>query len=72
MALNANQSPDVILHKLKEESNNIGFNFATGEYVDMLQAGIIDPVKVTCTALLNAYSVSSMILTADYAIVEPK
>jgi len=70
MAKNANQSPDVILHKLNEEAGNIGFNFSTGEYVNMLQDGIIDPVKVTCTALQNAYSVSSMILTADYAIVD--
>ena len=72
MALNANQSADVILDKLRGEPDNIGFNFATGDYTDMLQVGIIDPVKVTCTALQNAYSVSSMILTADYAIVEPK
>ena len=52
------------------DSANIGFNAATGEYVDMFKAGIIDPLKVARVALTNATSVSSLLLTTEAAIFE--
>ncbi len=47
-----------------------GFNAATGEYGDLIKAGVIDPVKVTRSALRNAASIASMILTTDTLVVE--
>jgi chaperonin GroEL len=52
------------------DSETIGFNAATGEYVDMFEAGIIDPLKVERVALTNATSVSSLLLTTEAAIFE--
>ena len=49
-----------------------GFNAATGEYGDLVKAGVIDPVKVTRSALRNAASIASMILTTDTLVVEKK
>jgi chaperonin GroEL len=70
---NAGQSKDVILNelkKLKAENTQIGYNAATGEYVDMVAEGVIDPVKVTRTALRNAASVATTFLSLDAVIVE--
>ncbi len=72
MALNADVSPDIILSKVREAEAGKGWDFYTGDMVDMYSAGIIDPVKVTRTALQNATSVASMIMTTNYAIVESK
>ena len=47
-----------------------GINMATGETVNMIEAGIIDPVRVTCSAIRNAISVSSTLITTNHAIVE--
>jgi len=55
---------------LQSENKNIGFNAATGEYVDMFEAGIIDPLKVERVALTNATSVSSLLLTTEATIHE--
>jgi chaperonin GroEL len=49
-----------------------GLNAATGVYVDLIKAGVIDPVKVTRSALRNAASIASMILTTDTLVVEKK
>ena len=54
------------------EDENVGFNAATGEYVDMLEAGIIDPVKVERVALQNATSVASLLLTTEATVSEIK
>ena len=70
MAQNAGESPDIILSLLHEAEDNIGYNFATGELADMLEAGILDPVKVTRCALQNAVSVASTLITTNYAIVQ--
>lgn len=70
---NAGQSKDVILNelkKLKAENDELGYNAATGEYVNMLQQGVIDPVKVTRTALKNAASVAVTFLSLDAVIVQ--
>lgn len=72
IAENAGQSKDVIVNELMRRKNDdsLGYNAATGEYVDMLQCGVIDPVKVTRTALRNAASVAITFLSLDAVIVE--
>ena len=58
----------VIIDKLKNSPVGTGFNAANGEWVDMVEAGIIDPVKVTRSALQNAASVASLILTTEAVV----
>lgn len=73
IAENAGQSKDVIVNELtkrKEGDGLLGYNAATGEYVDMVKEGVIDPVKVTRTALKNAASVATTFLSLDAVIVE--
>ncbi|WP_159543448.1 chaperonin GroEL [Streptococcus halichoeri] len=68
IAYNAGYEGSVIIDKLKNSSEGTGFNAATGEWVDMISAGIIDPVKVTRSALQNAASVASLILTTEAVV----
>jgi chaperonin GroEL len=63
---------DVVVAELLEKTGSIGYNAATGEYVDMLKAGIIDPAKVARTALQNAASVSGLMLTTNVVITDLK
>ncbi|RUM66842.1 MAG: chaperonin GroEL [Sulfurimonas sp.] len=71
IAKNAGFDTGVVVNAIvNAESNTIGFDAATGEYVDMFEAGIIDPFKVSRVALTNATSVSSLLLTTEAAIVE--
>ncbi|MGB9763153.1 MAG: chaperonin GroEL [Minisyncoccia bacterium] len=70
IAENAGKDGAVILEEAKKRSNNEGFNALTGEFVDMIQAGIVDPTKVTRSALENAASVSSMLLTTRAVVYE--
>jgi len=70
MAINAGLSPDLVLSKIEKESTEQGLDYTTGELVDMLDKGIIDPVKVTRSALQNASSVAGILITTNYAIVE--
>jgi chaperonin GroEL len=70
MALNAGKSPDIICDLVLKEADENGYNFVTDEIVDMIEAGIIDPVKVTTTALQNAASVSGTLITTNYAIIQ--
>ena len=65
---NAGLSPDVIWNEIK--AKGLGFNVKNEEYVDMIEAGIIDPVKVTKTALENAVSISALLLTTDCLMVQ--
>lgn len=65
---NAGINPDVVLNKIIE--GNTGFNAKTEEYVDMISSGIIDPVKVTRTALENAVSIASLLITTDCLMVQ--
>ncbi|HEM3683474.1 TPA: chaperonin GroEL [Streptococcus suis] len=71
IAYNAGYEGSVIIDKLKHSELGTGFNAATGEWVNMMDAGIIDPVKVTRSALQNAASVASLILTTE-AVVASK
>ncbi len=71
IAANAGFDTGVVVNAIENaQSENIGFNAATGEYVDMFEAGIIDPFKVERIALTNATSVSSLLLTTEAAIYE--
>jgi chaperonin GroEL len=71
IATNAGYDAGVVVNGIAEAENaNIGFNAATGEYVDMFEAGIIDPLKVERVALTNAVSVSSLLLTTEATIHE--
>ncbi|MEZ0323531.1 MAG: chaperonin GroEL [Hydrogenothermaceae bacterium] len=73
IAYNAGFEGSVIIEKIKDVDNvNYGFNAATGEYVDMVEAGIIDPTKVVRTALQNAASVAGTMLTAECLVAEIK
>jgi chaperonin GroEL len=67
---NAGFESSVIVNQVREESGNNGFNARSGEYVDMIKAGIIDPAKVVRTALQNAASISGLLLTTESVIVE--
>jgi chaperonin GroEL len=62
----------VVLNKVLEGSDDFGFNAATEEYQNLLSAGVIDPTKVARTALENAASVSSMLLTTEAVVYEKK
>lgn len=70
IASNAGLDGSVIVERLKHVEPGIGFNAATGEMVNMVQAGIIDPTKVTRSALQNAASVSALLLTTEAAVAE--
>ena len=76
MAVNGGRSPDVTERQVsailsdENQEKTLGVDFTTGGIVDMYAAGIIDPVKVTTTALRNAVSVASSLITTNYAIVE--
>lgn len=73
IAENAGDDGEVVVAQVLENKNpNYGYNAATGEFVDMFKAGIIDPTKVARTALLNAASVSGLALTTDLLITELK
>ena len=67
---NAGLDGAVIAERAKNEKKGVGFNARTGEWVNMLEAGIIDPAKVTCSALKNAASVAGTLLTTECAITD--
>ena len=67
---NAGGDASVVLNAVAEGKGNYGYNAATGEYVDMIEAGILDPTKVTRHALQNAASVSGLLLTTEAMIAE--
>ncbi|MBZ0270008.1 chaperonin GroEL, partial [bacterium] len=71
IALNAGQEGSLIVQRLKlEKSPTLGYNAATGVYEDMIEAGILDPAKVTRSALQHAASISSLILTTECIVSE--
>ena len=72
ISANAGLEGAVVINKVKESAPGIGFNAATEEYVDMVEAGILDPVKVTRSALQNATSVASTLLTTESVVANIK
>ena len=67
---NAGEEGSVVLNKVREGKGNFGYNAATGEYVDMIKTGILDPTKVTRSALQNAASVAGLIITTEAMVAE--
>ncbi len=67
---NAGEEPSVILNRVKEGTGNFGYNAATGEFGDMVQFGILDPTKVTRTALQNAASIAGLMITTEAMVAE--
>ena len=72
IAANAGLEGAVIINKVKESDAGIGFDALKEEYVDMVQAGILDPAKVTRSALQNATSVASTLLTTESVVANIK
>ena len=69
---NAGLNGSVVINKVKESKVGIGFDALTEQYVDMVEAGILDPTKVTRSALQNATSVASTLLTTESVVAEIK
>ncbi|MEO0491435.1 MAG: TCP-1/cpn60 chaperonin family protein, partial [Cyanobacteria bacterium J06659_2] len=72
---NAGQNGAVIAERVKEKDFNVGYNAAVNEFADMFESGIVDPAKVTRSALQNAASIAAMVLTTECIVVdkpEPK
>ncbi|KVN47560.1 molecular chaperone GroEL [Burkholderia territorii] len=67
---NAGEEPSVVIAKVLEGKGNFGYNAATGEYGDLVEAGVVDPTKVTRTALQNAASIAGLVLTTDATVAE--
>ena len=72
IACNAGLEGSVVVDKVKSEKAGIGFNAVTEKYENMVDAGIVDPAKVTRSALQNAASVSAMLLTTEAGVVDIK
>ena len=70
LADNAGQEGALIVSEVKKRKGNEGYNVATGEYVDLVKAGVVDPTKVTRSALQNAASISGLLLTTECVITE--
>ncbi|NJD66495.1 MAG: chaperonin GroEL, partial [Chloroflexi bacterium] len=70
---NAGVEGSIVVDKVRQQSNvNFGYNARTDQYEDMVEAGVIDPTKVTRTALQNAASIASLLLTTECVVVEKK
>ena len=70
IAANAGYDASVIVNRIKTESGNTGFDAKSGEFVDMIEAGIIDPAKVVRSAIQNAASIAGLLLTTEATICE--
>jgi chaperonin GroEL len=70
IAQNAGYEGAVVVQQIRSEGDGRGFNAATGEWVDMVKSGIIDPAKVTRSALQNAASIAGLVITTESAVVE--
>jgi len=70
IAFNAGVEGSVIVNKIKDSDTGVGYNALTGEYMDMLKNGVVDPTKVTRSALQNASSIASMILTTESVVAD--
>jgi chaperonin GroEL len=70
LASNAGVEGSIIVQEVKRRKGNEGYNVATGEYVDLVKAGVVDPKKVTRTALQNAASIAGLLLTTECLITE--
>ena len=72
IAINAGADSSIVVDKVRAQADSIGFNALTGEYEDLVAAGIIDPTMVTRSALQNAASIGSLIVVTDVVVAEPE
>ncbi len=72
IAENAGADGSIVVERVRSESDSVGFNALSGEYEDLVSAGIIDPAMVTRSALQNAASIGSLIVTTDVVVAEPE
>ena len=72
IAINAGADGSIVADRVRERSDSVGFNALSGEYEDLVAAGIIDPAMVTRSALQNAASIGSLIVTTDVVVAEPE
>jgi chaperonin GroEL len=70
LASNAGVEGSLIVQEVKKRKGNEGYNVATGEYVDLVKAGVVDPKKVTRSALQNASSIAGLLLTTECLVTE--
>ncbi len=70
IAMNAGQEGSIVVQRIKEEKTNVGFDADKLEYTDMVEAGIIDPTKVVRTALQNAASIASLLITSEALVTD--
>jgi chaperonin GroEL len=70
IAANAGKDGGIVCERVSEKNGNVGYNAATDEYEDLVKAGVIDPTKVTRTALENAASVATLLLTSEALVAE--
>ena len=70
LAINAGLEGSVVVQRVKQEKTNVGYDVGQDNYVDMIEAGVIDPTKVTRTALQNASSIAALMLTTEAIITD--
>ncbi|MDP2044088.1 MAG: TCP-1/cpn60 chaperonin family protein, partial [Candidatus Omnitrophota bacterium] len=70
IAQNAGLEGSVVMQRIKQEKTNIGYDVSQDAYVDMIEAGVIDPTKVTRSALQNAASIAALLLTTEALIAD--
>jgi chaperonin GroEL len=71
IAVNAGADGSIVVERVRSQTDSVGFNALTGEYEDLVAAGIVDPAMVTRSALENAASIGSLIVTTDVVVAEP-
>jgi chaperonin GroEL len=69
---NAGADGSIVVNNVRDQSGSLGFNALTGVYEDLVQAGVVDPAMVTRSALQNAASIGSLIVTTDVVVAEPE
>jgi len=72
IAVNAGADGSIVVDKVRAQGGSTGFNALTGEYEDLVSAGVVDPAMVTRSALQNAASIGSLIVTTDVVVAEPE
>jgi chaperonin GroEL len=72
IARNAGADGSIVVDKVRSDSGNVGFNALKGEYEDLVSAGVTDPTMVSRSALQNAASIGSLIVTTDVIVAEPE
>ena len=72
IAINAGADGAIVAERVRNREDNVGFNALTGEYEDLIAAGITDPAMVTRSALQNAASIGALIVTTEVVVAEPR